>query len=50
VSIGYSHTCASTSQVKGKEASKAWIVNRATEVLKCTPELGAKKLRVELER
>jgi len=36
--------------VRGKEASKAWIANRATEVLKCTLELRAKKLQVELER
>jgi len=36
--------------VRGKEASKAWIANRATELLKCTLELGAKKLQVELER
>ncbi|CAD6224299.1 unnamed protein product [Miscanthus lutarioriparius] len=50
VSIGSSHTCASTSQVRGKEASKAWIADRATEVLKSTPDLGAKKLQVELER
>ena len=50
VSIGSSHTCASTSQVRGKEASKAWIADRATEVLKCTPELGTKKLQVKLER
>jgi len=50
VSIGSSHTCASTSQVRGKEASKAWIADRATDILKSTPDLGAKKLQVELER
>jgi hypothetical protein len=50
VSTGSCHTCASTSQARGKEASKAWIANRATEVLKTTPNLGAKKLQVELER
>ena len=50
VSIGSSHTCASTSQVRGKEASKAWIADRATELLKSTPALGAKKLQLELER
>ena len=36
--------------MRGKEASKAWIANKATEVLKCAPELGAKKLQVELKR
>jgi hypothetical protein len=50
VSIGSSHTCASTSQVRGKEASKAWIADRATDVLKSTPDLGANKLQVKLER
>nr|CAB3468007.1 unnamed protein product [Digitaria exilis] len=31
VSISKDHTCASTSQVKGKEASKGWIADRAKE-------------------
>jgi hypothetical protein len=30
--------------VRGKEASKAWVVDRAKEVLKDTPDLGAKKI------
>jgi len=36
--------------VRGKDASKAWIADRATELLKSTPALGAKKLQLELER
>jgi len=35
--------------VRGKEASKAWVADRAKEVLKATPDLGAKKLQVQLE-
>nr|CAB3465032.1 unnamed protein product [Digitaria exilis] len=31
VSISKDHTCASTSQVKGKEASKGWIADKAKE-------------------
>jgi hypothetical protein len=30
--------------VRGKEASKAWVADRAKEVLKDTPDLGAKKI------
>ena len=45
VSISEGHTCASTSQVKGKEATKIWIADRAKEVLKSNPAMGAKKLK-----
>ena len=45
VSISEGHTCASTSQVKGKEATKVWIADRAKEVLKSNPAMGAKKLK-----
>ena len=50
VSISKSHTCASTSQVKGKEASKVWIADRAKEMLKSDPAMGAKKLQNQLEQ
>ena len=36
--------------MRGKEASKAWVADRAKEVLKATLELGAKKLQGQLER
>jgi len=36
--------------VKGKEASKVWIANRAKEVLKSNPVMGAKKLKDQLEQ
>ena len=50
VSISKSYTCASTSQVKGKEASKVWIADRAKEMLKSDPAMGAKKLKNQLEQ
>ena len=49
VSIGSSHTCASTSQVRGKEASKAWIADRAMEILNSTSALGAKNCNLSLK-
>jgi len=36
--------------VKGKEASKVWIADRAKEVLKSNPVMGAKKLKDQLEQ
>ena len=50
VSISEGHTCASTSQVKGKEATKVWIADRAKEVLKSNPAMGDKKLKDQLEQ
>jgi hypothetical protein len=47
--ISEGHTCASTSQVRGKEATKGWIVDRAKDILKSKPGLGAKKLQEHLE-
>ncbi|KAF0935950.1 hypothetical protein E2562_037440 [Oryza meyeriana var. granulata] len=44
------HTCASTSKVKGKEATKGWIANRATDVLRVDTTVGAKKLQQQLEQ
>ena len=50
ISISEGHTCASTSKVMGKEATKGWIANRATEILRTDPTMGAKKLQVQLEQ
>ena len=36
--------------MKGKEASKVWIANRAKEMLKADPARGAKKLKNQLEQ
>jgi len=36
--------------VKSKEASKVWIADRAKEVLKSNPVMGAKKLKDQLEQ
>ncbi|KAF0931645.1 hypothetical protein E2562_005602 [Oryza meyeriana var. granulata] len=44
------HTCASTSKVNGKEATKGWIANRATDVLRVDTTVGAKKLQQQLEQ
>jgi hypothetical protein len=49
-SISEHHTCASTSKVLGKEATKGWIANKASEILKSNPTIGAKKLQVQLEQ
>jgi hypothetical protein len=49
VSISEGHTCASTSKVRGKEATKGWIADRAKDILKSKPGLGAKKLQEHLE-
>ena len=50
ISISEGHTCASTSQVKDKEATKIWIADRAKEVLKSNPAMRAKKLKDQLEQ
>jgi len=44
------HTCSSTSKVKGREASIAWISQKVKDVVKEDPTLGATKLRKRLER
>ncbi|CAL5076254.1 unnamed protein product [Urochloa decumbens] len=49
VSISEGHTCASTSQVKGKEATKAWIADRAKPLLQSNTRLTAKKMKDHLE-
>jgi len=36
--------------VKGKEATKVWIADRAKEVLKSNPAMGDKKLKDQLEQ
>jgi len=44
------HTCSSTSKVKGREASIAWISQKVKDVVKEDPTLGATKLQKRLER
>jgi hypothetical protein len=50
VSISEGHTCAGTSQLKGKEASKGWISDRAKEILRSNPFMGARKVKDQLEQ
>jgi hypothetical protein len=50
VSISECHTCASTSKVLEKEATKGWLASRATKILRTNPTIGAKKLQVQLEQ
>jgi hypothetical protein len=44
------HTCSSTSKMKGREASIAWISQKVKDVVKEDPTLGAKKLQKRLEK
>lgn len=49
VNIGPAHTCASTSRMQGKEASTAWICDRAKDLIIRTPALRPKDLHETLQ-
>lgn len=43
------HLCASSSRLKGRNASKAWVAQKASPILRNEPNLGAKVLQTRLQ-
>ena len=43
------HTCASTRRIKTRRASNGWVADKALNLLRKSPNMGAKELQKELQ-
>ncbi|KAF0888571.1 hypothetical protein E2562_014778 [Oryza meyeriana var. granulata] len=43
------HTCTSSMRIKTTTASQAWVADKATNILKTSPNMGAKELQKKLQ-